>query len=550
MLICGTHVLFWLCQFWDELQGELASERQYKISIGRIRLRLTELQVNDPQAKDIRSKNGLTEGWNDVDRVLHHQGLPYVPEIIWTERISRHHDDLLAGHFRIKKTQELVVQKYYWPTFFHNVETYVKGYDVCLASKAVRHKRYRDLQSLPVFTNRWKDLLIDFVTGLPISTNWKGESYDSILVIVDQLTKMVHYEPVKVTIDAFGVTEVIIDVVVRHHGLPNSIVSDQGSVFTSKFWLSLYYFLRIKRKLSTAFYPQTDGQTERQNNTMEAYLRAFVNYEQNDWARLLPMAEFAYNNAKNASIGHIPFELNCGYHPRVSYEEDVDLRSPSKSAKELATELKELLTVCRENLQHAQDLQKRHHNKKVKLRSYGPDDKVWLNRKYIKTKWNRKLEAEFFGSFRVLHPVGKQAYKIELLRKWRIHDVFHVSLLEQDTTGKRRVDEATSQLKFEGNGNGEKYEVEAIWDSAVYAKELKGGHLLGLYYLVSWKSYLEEKNTWEPSSAIQHLRRLVSTYHREYLKKPTATSPPVDSAPLMARPTVKPTNKRKRGQPT
>ena len=123
---------------------------------------------------------------------------------------------------------------------------------------------------------------MDFVTGLPISTNWKGDSYDSILVIVDRLTKMVHYEPVKVTINAPGLAEVIIDVVVRHHGLPDSMISDHGAIFTFKFWSSLCYFLGIKRRLSTAFYPQTDRQTERQNSTMEAYLRAFVNFEQNN----------------------------------------------------------------------------------------------------------------------------------------------------------------------------------------------------------------------------------------------------------------------------
>ena len=90
---------------------------------------------------------------------------------------------------------------------------------------------------------------------------------------------MIHYKPVKVTIDAPGLAEVIINVVVQHHSLPGSIVSDRGSIFTSKFWSSLCYFLGIKRRLSTAFHPQTDGQTERQNSTMEAYLRAFVNYE-------------------------------------------------------------------------------------------------------------------------------------------------------------------------------------------------------------------------------------------------------------------------------
>ena len=158
------------------------------------------------------------------------------------------------------------------PTLRRDVEDYVKVCDVCLASKAVRHKPYGDLQSLPISTYRWKDLSIDFVTGLPISTDWKGDSYDSIFVIVNQLTKMVHYKPVKVTINAPGLTEVIIDVVVRHHGLPNSIVTDQRSLFTSKFWSLLCYFLGIKRRLSTAFHPQTNGQTERQNSTMEAYL--------------------------------------------------------------------------------------------------------------------------------------------------------------------------------------------------------------------------------------------------------------------------------------
>ena len=258
---------------------------------------------------------------------------------------------------------------------------------------------------------------MDFMTGLPVSTDWKGKNYDSILVIVDRLTKMVYYKPVKITINAPGLAEVIIDIVVRHHGLPDSIITDRGSLFTSKFWSSLCYFLGIKRRLSTAFHPQTNGQTKRQNSTMEAYLRAFVNWKQNDWARLLPMAEFAYNNAKNASTGHTPFELNYSFHPRVFFEDDVDPRSRSRSANELAKELRELIEICQQNLFHAQELQKRTHNKSVKPRSYAPGEKVWLNSKYIKTKQNRKLEAKFFGPFRILHSVGKQAYKLDLPTK-------------------------------------------------------------------------------------------------------------------------------------
>ena len=468
------------------------------------------------------------------------QRLPYIPEIIRSEVISCHHDDPLAGHFGIAKTRELVSRKYYWPSIRRDVKSYVRGCDVCLASKAVCHKPYGDLQSLPIPTHRWKDLSIDFVTGLSLSADWKGDNYNSILVIVDQLTKMVHYKAVKVTIDALELVEVIIDMVVWHHGLPDSIVTNRRSLFISKFWLSLCYFLGVKWKLSTAFHLQTNGQTKRQNSTMEAYLQAFVNFEQNDWARLLPMAEFAYNNAKNASTGHTPFELNCSFHPRMSYKEDVDPRSQSKSADELSAELRELMIVCRENLHHAQELQKRAHDKGVKPRSYASVEKVWLNSKYIKTKRNRKLKAKFFGPFRVLHPIGKQAYKLELPKKWRIHDVFHVSLLEQDTTRKGRVHEENAEELDAGDNSGE-YEVEAIWDSAVYARESKSGHLPGLYYLVSWKGYPEEENTWEPALAVQHLRKLISSFHKNHPDKAMAVFPAIDTAPSMTRPKIKPT---------
>ena len=148
------------------------------------------------------------------------------------------------------------------------------------------------------------------------------------------------------------------------------------------------------------------------------------------------MAEFTYNNAKNAGTGYTPFELNCGYQPCISYEKDIDPCSQSKLADDLANDLRELMAVCWENLQHVQNLQKRAHNRGTKLRSYASNIKIWLNSKYIKSKQNRKLEAKFFGLFRVLHPVGKQVYKLELSKKWRIHDIFHVSLLKQDTTRK------------------------------------------------------------------------------------------------------------------
>ena len=247
------------------------------------------------------------------------------------------------------------------------------------------------------------------------------------------------------------------------------------------------------------------------------------------------MAEFAYNNSKNVSTGHTSFELNCGYHPRMSYKKEVDPRSQSQSADKLSKKLRELMVVYCENLHHVQQLQKRAHDKGVKPRSYAPSEKVWLNSKFFKTKRNRKIEAKFFGPFRVLHPIGKQVYKLELPKKWRIHDVFHVSLLEQDTTRKGR-EFSVPEFELEP-GDDKEYEVEAIRDSAVYAKEADG-HLPGLYYLVAWKGYPEEENTWEPSSAVMHLRKMVSTFHKDHLEKPTTTSAPLDSAPIMAKPTT------------
>ena len=204
-----------------------------------------------------------------------------MPEAIWTKLISCHHNNFFASHFGFKKTCELLVQKYFWPSQRHDIKAYIKSCDVYLASKMVRYKPYGNLQSLPVPTLCWKNLSMDFVTSLPILTNWKRDSYDSILVIVDPLTNMVHHEQIKITINTLSLAELIIDVIILYHSFLNSIVMDRGFLLILKFWLSLWYFLSIKRQFFPIFHPQNDGQTKRQNSTIEAYLRAFVNFKQN-----------------------------------------------------------------------------------------------------------------------------------------------------------------------------------------------------------------------------------------------------------------------------
>lgn len=138
----------------------------------------------------------------------------------------------------------------------------MKDCDVCLALKVIRHKLFGDFQSLPLPTYWWKDWSIDFVIGLPISINWKNETYNSMLMIVECIIRMVYYEPVKVLIDTQSLVEVIINTVIRYQGLSNSITSNQELVFTSKFWFFLCYFLDIKQRLSTTSYLQINSQTK------------------------------------------------------------------------------------------------------------------------------------------------------------------------------------------------------------------------------------------------------------------------------------------------
>ena len=142
------------------------------------------------------------------------------------------------------------------------------------------------------------------------------------------------------------------------------------------------------------------------------------------------MAEFAYNNFKNASIDHILFELNCSYYPWVSFKNKFNVRSRSSSANGLVTKLKKLINICYQNFLYAHDFQKQAYNKRVKSQSYILGEKIWLNSKHIKTKQNQILKAKLFGFFQVLHPVGKQTFKLKLLARWKIYNIFHILLLE------------------------------------------------------------------------------------------------------------------------
>jgi len=173
---------------------------------------------------------------------------------------------------------------------------------------------------------------MDFITDLPTV-----RTKNSILVVVDRFTKMAHFTPCSKSITAEETVQLILDEIVKLHGLPEEIVSNRGLHFASKFWHRLFELLGVDIRLSSAFHLETDGQTERTNQTLEQYLRCTVNYKQDDWLDLLSQAKFAYNNIAHASTEISPFFANYGFHPRFSLEIPGDSVNPS--TKERATRL-------------------------------------------------------------------------------------------------------------------------------------------------------------------------------------------------------------------
>jgi len=192
---------------------------------------------------------------------------------------------------------------------------------------------------------------MDFITDLPPSIELgETRASDSILVIVDRYTKIVKYIPCRKTIDSLELAKIFFKYWVKDQGIPADIVSDRGSVFTSKFWSAFCFHLKVRRKLSTAFHPQTDGQTERQNQGIEGFLRIYCNQHQDDWAELLHFAEFAYNNSFHESIKMSPNQARYGMNleTRQGVEDDPK-RGEIPAAKDRAEQIIQLRKELEEN---------------------------------------------------------------------------------------------------------------------------------------------------------------------------------------------------------
>ncbi|KAJ2930720.1 hypothetical protein H1R20_g6375, partial [Candolleomyces eurysporus] len=247
------------------------------------------------------------------DNIVFYKGRVFVPKSLRSEILYQRHDCVLGGHPGRTLTVSNIMRDYCWPGIYTYIRRYVAACDVCNRIKIPRHKPYGLLKPLDIPERPWKSISMDFIVKLPKSFN-----YDSIFVVCDRLTRAAHFIPCVEEMSAPDLAWLFVDRIFRYHGLPDSIVSDRGSLFVSNFWIALTSRLDVKTRHSTAYHPRTDGLTERTNQTLETYLRAYCSYQQDDWVDYLPLAEFVFNNTENSSTKKTPFFANHGYHPTFS----------------------------------------------------------------------------------------------------------------------------------------------------------------------------------------------------------------------------------------
>jgi hypothetical protein len=339
------------------------------------------------------------------------------------------HSSALGCHSGIPATYNKLKQFFYWPGLKKVVHTFVRSCTVCQQAKPDRAKYPGLLQPLPVASQAWEIVSLDFVEGLP-----RSGQYNCILVVVNKFSKFAHFIPLRHPFTAFSVTKLFLDNIYKLHGMPASIISDRDRVFTSALWMELFSLAGVTLRMSSAYHPQTDGQTERVNQCMETFLCCFAHACPSKWHNWLSLAEFWYYSSWHSSLGGSPFEVLYGCSPRHL---GIDPSSASSST-DLSTWLQErqvMKGLIKQHLSRAQDRMKRQADKGRSERQFQVGDMVYLKlQPYVQSslapRANQKLAFKFFGPFWVLSRVDAVAYKLQLPPSAAIHPVFHVSQLK------------------------------------------------------------------------------------------------------------------------
>jgi transposase InsO family protein len=458
-------------------------------------------ELQSTSAKSVRSAE-----WSLDNGVLYFRGKIYVPDASDLRRriVTLCHDTKVAGHAGRWKTLELVSRNYWWPQMSRYVGKYVSTCDMCLRTKAQRQLPIGELHPLPIPNAPWDTVSVDFIVELPQSVG-----HDAIMVVVDSVTKRAHFVSTVTTITAAGTANLYLQHIWKHHGLPNRVVSDRGPQFVAEFTRELYRLLGIKLAATTAYHPQGDGQTERVNQELEQYLRLFINQRQDDWVGLLPLAEFQYNNHVHSSTQHPPFLLDTGRLPRMGFE-PVRQSSRLESVNEFTDRMRDTLDEAKAALVKAKEDMTRYYNqKRSPAPEYKPGDRVYLDASDISTtRPSQKLSHRRLGPFPIVKRVGNSAYKLQLpLSMSRLHPVFNVVKLTPAPTdpipGRRTQPPPPPEL-IDGE---EEWVVEEILDSRMVNRKLR--------YLVKWKDFGIEHNSWEPWDNV-HAPELVTEFYRRH----------------------------------
>ncbi|BEI86683.1 hypothetical protein CcaverHIS002_0700290 [Cutaneotrichosporon cavernicola] len=334
-----------------------------------------------------------------------------------------YHDTPVSGHRSADKTFLAIAPYYHWPGMRRFITKYVQTCDACQKHKPAIATT-SPMQPLAIPTTRWHTVTMDFAVDLPVSN-----AFNAIMVVVDKFTKRCHLIPTLTTATAKDTAFLFLANIVRLHGIPVRIVSDRDPKFTSAFWKAIHAALGTKLLLSTAFHPQTDGQSERQVRTLKEALRHFVNARQNNWFYLLLLLEIAFNSSVHSSSNVTPFELDLGFHPRF-LNHPASVAHDDKDASVFIDALNAATVDAVESLQHAQARQAGQYdarNVNRRQTEYKVGDQVLLRSSLFKPVFYQKSKSKqlaptWFGPFTVTSVDGPTVITVDLPLNLNIHN--------------------------------------------------------------------------------------------------------------------------------
>lgn len=340
--------------------------------------------------------------------------------------IGQCHDGPTAGHFGAFKTYEMLARSFYWNRMIKTVKRYVATCDVCQRSKPTNVATQGLFKPLPVPIGRWTDITLDFVGALPKTRT----GFDTIMVVVDRLSKRAHFIPTRKTLKASGAAALFMDHIFRLHGVPRRIVSDKDIRFTAKFWRTVHAQLGTSILFSTTNHPQTDGQSERTIRTLIQYLRAFCKRDVLNWDKFLFAAEFSYNSTYHDGIKDVPFRVDLGYIPdSPSYVSTTNVLRWNNSADEFVKELRAILLSTQDQMVDTQAQTERQVNKHRSQAPYKVGDLVLVHKDaliHASSTTYMKLHPAYLGPYRLVKKLNDNAFEVDLPSHVKKHRTINV----------------------------------------------------------------------------------------------------------------------------